>query len=136
MVLDATKQDIHKDLLERELESVGIRLNQRPPNIYFKAKTGGGLHFNSTCALTYVDEKLVRTILHEYKVQHSCTYESHVACIPILPLRIRTNYRVDFFESSYRGEYSVRVPAPWRRLSFFKIWPFSAEFHITHMYSN
>ena len=62
------EQDIHKDLLERELESVGIRLNQRPPNIYFKQKTGGGLHFNSTCALTYVDEKLVRTILHEYKV--------------------------------------------------------------------
>ena len=27
MVLDATKQDIHKDLLEAELESVGIRLN-------------------------------------------------------------------------------------------------------------
>ena len=70
MVLDATKQDIHKDLLERELESVGIRLNQRPPNIYFKPKTGGGLHFNSTVSpLTYVDEKLVRTILHEYKVQ-------------------------------------------------------------------
>ena len=74
MVLDATKQDIHKDLLERELESVGIRLNQRPPNIYFKPKTGGGLHFNSTCALTYVDEKLVRTILHEYKV---CTILVH-----------------------------------------------------------
>jgi len=68
MVLDATKQDIHKDLLERELESVGIRLNQRPPNIYFKPKIGGGLHFNSTCALTHVDEKLVRTILHEYKI--------------------------------------------------------------------
>ena len=68
MVLDATKQDIHKDLLERELESVGIRLNQKPPNIYFKAKTGGGLHFNSTCALTHVDEKLVRTILATYKV--------------------------------------------------------------------
>ena len=45
-------------------------LSKQPkPNIYFKPKTGGGLHFNSTCALTYVDEKLVRTILHEYKVQ-------------------------------------------------------------------
>ena len=31
MVLDATKQDIHKDLLEAELESVGIRLNRKPP---------------------------------------------------------------------------------------------------------
>ena len=33
-----------------------------------------------------------------------------------------------------RGEYSVRVPAGPCRLSFFKIWPFSAEFHITYMY--
>ena len=32
-----------------------------------------------------------------------------------------------------RDEYSVRVPAASCRLSFFKIWPFSAEFHITHM---
>merc|ERR1712086_823357 len=68
MVLDATKQDIHKDLLEAELESVGIRLNQRPPNIYYKAKTGGGLSFNSTVALTHCDEKLVRTILATYKI--------------------------------------------------------------------
>merc|ERR1712141_977569 len=49
MVLDATKQDIHKDLLEAELESVGIRLNQRPPNIYYKEKKGWWykLQFNS-----------------------------------------------------------------------------------------
>ena len=68
MVLDATKQDVHKDLLERELESVGIRLNQRPPNIYYKEKKGGGFHFNSTCALTHCDEKLVKTILQTYKI--------------------------------------------------------------------
>jgi len=60
MVLDATKQDVHKDLLERELESVGIRLNQKPPNIYYKEKKGGGFHFNSTVALTHVDEKNVQ----------------------------------------------------------------------------
>ena len=34
-----------------------------------------------------------------------------------------------------RGEYSARVPGGPCRLSFFKIWPFSAEFHITYMYS-
>ena len=33
-----------------------------------------------------------------------------------------------------RGEYSVRVPAGPCRLSFFKIWLFLAEFHITYMY--
>merc|ERR1711974_444023 len=64
MVLDATKKDIHKDLLERELESVGIRLNQRKPDIYFKQKKAGGIKFTSTCALTRMDEKLVHNILH------------------------------------------------------------------------
>ena len=36
MILDATKKDVHRELLEAELDSVGIRLNQKPPNIYFK----------------------------------------------------------------------------------------------------
>jgi ribosome-interacting GTPase 1 len=33
MMLDATKGEIQKGLLETELESVGIRLNKQPPNI-------------------------------------------------------------------------------------------------------
>jgi ribosome-interacting GTPase 1 len=36
MMLDATKQDVQRGLLEKELESVGIRLNKKKPNIYFK----------------------------------------------------------------------------------------------------
>lgn len=36
MMLDATKQDVQRALLEKELESVGIRLNKQRPNIYFK----------------------------------------------------------------------------------------------------
>jgi len=71
MVLDATKADVQRILLEKELESVGIRLNQSPPNISFKPKTGGGLMFNSTLPLTHMDEKLVRNILHEYKIFHA-----------------------------------------------------------------
>lgn len=68
MMLDATKQDVQRQLLEKELESVGIRLNKRKPNIYFKIKKGGGLSFNSTCVLTKVDEKLVQVILQAYKI--------------------------------------------------------------------
>lgn len=68
MMLDATKQDVQRQLLEKELESVGIRLNKQKPNIYFKIKKGGGLSFNSTCPLTKIDEKLVQMILHEYKI--------------------------------------------------------------------
>ncbi|XP_047995204.1 developmentally-regulated GTP-binding protein 2 isoform X2 [Leguminivora glycinivorella] len=68
MMLDATKPYVHRQLLEKELESVGIRLNKSKPNIYFKQKKGGGLSFNSTCQLTKVDEKMVQMILHEYKI--------------------------------------------------------------------
>ena len=68
MILDATKKDIHRTLLETELESVGIRLNCRKPNIYFKQKKAGGIKFTSTCALTTVDEKMVQRILQEYKI--------------------------------------------------------------------
>lgn len=67
MMLDATKPNVHRDLLEKELESVGIRLNKPKPNIYFKQKKGGGLSFNSTCALTKCNEKLVQSILQAFK---------------------------------------------------------------------
>jgi len=71
MMLDATKGDVQKKLLEQELEEVGIRLNKKPPNIYFKPKSGGGISFNSTVPLTYVDEKMVRSILHEYRIHNA-----------------------------------------------------------------
>ncbi|XP_051571344.1 developmentally-regulated GTP-binding protein 2 isoform X3 [Myxocyprinus asiaticus] len=68
MMLDATKGDVQRELLEKELESVGIRLNRSKPNIYFKPKKGGGLSYNSTVPLTHCSEKLVQLILHEYKI--------------------------------------------------------------------
>jgi uncharacterized protein len=68
MMLDATKPNVHRDLLTAELESVGIRLNKEKPNIYFKVKKGGGFSFNSTCTLTKTSEKMVQMILHSYKI--------------------------------------------------------------------
>ncbi|KAK4337179.1 hypothetical protein RND71_043495 [Anisodus tanguticus] len=68
IMLDATKSEVHRLLLEKELEAVGIRLNKKKPNIYFKEKKTGGITFNSTCALTKIDEKMVQLILHEYKI--------------------------------------------------------------------
>lgn len=68
MMLDAAKGEIQKILLEKELETCGIRLNRRKPNIYFKIKKGGGIAFNSTLTLTKMSEKMVQLILHEYKI--------------------------------------------------------------------
>ena len=47
MVLDASKSHGHKEILTRELESCGIRLNKRPPNVYFKLKKTGGVSYNT-----------------------------------------------------------------------------------------
>uniref|UniRef100_A0AC35TLL3 OBG-type G domain-containing protein n=1 Tax=Rhabditophanes sp. KR3021 TaxID=114890 RepID=A0AC35TLL3_9BILA len=69
MVLDANNGELQKQLLTKELESVGIRLNQRPPNIYFKVTKTGGIKFNRTIPLFKgIDEKFVRLILNSYKI--------------------------------------------------------------------
>ncbi|KAJ6947196.1 hypothetical protein NC651_001782 [Populus alba x Populus x berolinensis] len=71
MVLDASKSEGHRQILTKELEAVGLRLNKKPPRIYFKKKKTGGISFNSTLTLTHVDEKLCYQILHEYKIHNA-----------------------------------------------------------------
>ena len=62
----------HRDILERELETVGIRLNQRPPDVTLtKRKTGGGVRFASTVPQPLLGpepEKIVTNILKEYRI--------------------------------------------------------------------
>jgi uncharacterized protein len=75
IVLDAGKEGLqkHREILERELETVGIRLNQRPPDVTLtKRKTGGGgVRFASTVPQTQLGpepEKVVTQILREYRI--------------------------------------------------------------------
>mmetsp|Transcript_14970 Transcript_14970/g.42604 ORF Transcript_14970/g.42604 Transcript_14970/m.42604 type:complete len:368 (+) Transcript_14970:81-1184(+) len=70
MMLDASKGEVQKELLEYELESVGIRLNKSPPDITFKRKKGGGVSFNATVPLTRIDERMVKGVCQEYKIHH------------------------------------------------------------------
>jgi len=67
IVVDAGsgKADRQKELLEFELERVGIRLNQKPPNVYYKRKVTGGVSVSSTCQLVNINELAVHQILHE-----------------------------------------------------------------------
>jgi len=74
IVLDAGKEGLnrHREILEKELETVGIRLNQRPPDVTVtKRKAGGGVRFASTVPQTKLGpdpEKVVTQILREYKL--------------------------------------------------------------------
>ncbi|TFK30750.1 developmentally regulated GTP-binding protein [Coprinopsis marcescibilis] len=71
VMLDATKSDEQRRLLELELDAVGIRLNKSKPDVVFKRKTTGGITINATVKLTKTDEKTIRTILAGYKL-HNC----------------------------------------------------------------
>lgn len=42
-MLDATKSEEHRRLLELELDAVGIRLNKTKPDVIFKKRTTGGV---------------------------------------------------------------------------------------------
>ncbi|KAI8998142.1 Developmentally-regulated GTP-binding protein 2 [Gaertneriomyces sp. JEL0708] len=71
MMLDATKSTRQRELLEAELEAVGIRINQSRPNIYFKVKKGGGISFTATTKLTWLNERMIYQILHDYKIHNA-----------------------------------------------------------------
>lgn len=68
MVLDATKRAEQRALLEAELEAVGIRLNQEPPNIYLKPKKAGGMKITFSAPPKKLDEKMLYNILRDYKI--------------------------------------------------------------------
>mmetsp|Transcript_12209 Transcript_12209/g.24224 ORF Transcript_12209/g.24224 Transcript_12209/m.24224 type:complete len:417 (+) Transcript_12209:177-1427(+) len=70
MVLDAQKEGLqrHRDILEAELESVGIRLNKSPPDITVTKKTGGGIKFNATCKLTKLGDEPQKVVANMLKV--------------------------------------------------------------------
>ncbi|EME82101.1 uncharacterized protein MYCFIDRAFT_215581 [Pseudocercospora fijiensis CIRAD86] len=68
MILDATKRAEQRSLLEAELEAVGIRLNQDPPNIYLKPKKAGGMKITFQSPPKYLDEKMLYNILRDYKI--------------------------------------------------------------------
>ncbi|TBU47371.1 developmentally regulated GTP-binding protein [Dichomitus squalens] len=71
IMLDATKSEEQRRLLEIELDAVGIRLNKQKPDVVFKRKTTGGITINKTVPLTKTDEKTIRSILASYKL-HNC----------------------------------------------------------------
>lgn len=75
MVLDAAKEGVsnHRAILERELETVGLRLNKHPPDVTLVKKKTGGVKFNATVPLTKLGEdpqKTVLGILHEYRLHN------------------------------------------------------------------
>eukprot|EP00553_Chaetoceros_curvisetus_P012952 CAMPEP_0204640492 /NCGR_PEP_ID=MMETSP0717-20131115/47583_1 /ASSEMBLY_ACC=CAM_ASM_000666 /TAXON_ID=230516 /ORGANISM="Chaetoceros curvisetus" /LENGTH=402 /DNA_ID=CAMNT_0051660935 /DNA_START=1 /DNA_END=1207 /DNA_ORIENTATION=+ len=76
IVLDAGKEGLnrHREILEEELETVGLRLNKRPPDVTFTKKEKGGIKFSSTVPLTKLGpepEKVAMNVLREYRISNA-----------------------------------------------------------------
>ena len=71
IVLDVLKPLGHKQIIEKELEGFGIRLNKTPPNIIFKKKDKGGINLQTMVQQSELDLDLVKTILSEYRISNA-----------------------------------------------------------------
>ena len=65
LVLDVF-QPYHEDVLINELNNIGIRLNQKPPNIVIEKSTTGGIAVAQQVKLKKMSEKLLKDILNVY----------------------------------------------------------------------
>merc|ERR1712048_855507 len=71
IVLDCKAPLGHKQIIEHELEGFGIRLNKKPPNIYFKQKEKGGLALSVQVPQSELDKEIVASVLKEYKIHNA-----------------------------------------------------------------
>lgn len=68
IILDVNKPLAHKQIIEKELEGFGIRINKEPPNILVKKKEKGGLNITNTVPLTKLDKDGIKAVMSEYKI--------------------------------------------------------------------
>ena len=57
-----------RELLERELRSTGIRVDEEPPNVVIEKVDSGGISVTSQVKLTRVSEALVKDIMRVYDI--------------------------------------------------------------------
>jgi len=95
MILDATKRAEQRALLEAELEAVGIRLNQDPPNIYLKLKKAGGMKITFQSPPKTLDEKMLYNILRDYRILNCEVLVRDENGMGALPLFSRTPADID-----------------------------------------
>ena len=62
-------QPYHEKVLINELANIGIRVNQKPPNIIIEKTGSGGISIAQQVKLTKMSEKLLTDILHVYGIR-------------------------------------------------------------------
>ncbi len=71
LMLDVFQAKTQLDVILKELEQMGIRPNQSPPNVVITVKQRGGIILNSTVKLTKISEKTVEKVLNVYGIHNA-----------------------------------------------------------------
>ncbi|KZX16754.1 GTPase Obg [Methanobrevibacter cuticularis] len=110
----------HLDIIIRELRDIGIRPNEKEPDVTIRRKKLGGVKVSSTTELTHLDEKTIRSIINEYGMHNADvlirddvtmdqfidSLESNRAYVPSIVLL----NKVDLVDDSYLNELRKTIP--------------------------
>jgi len=70
IILDATKKGEY-EIIQRELENVGMRIGKHPPNVDIKKEVKGGVHIITARKLTRITKQEIIAILNEYGIHNA-----------------------------------------------------------------
>ncbi len=68
ILLDVNNIEKQRELIETELFHVGIRVNQKPPDIVIEKTKSGGLGIATLKKLTNIEESTIKAVMHEYRI--------------------------------------------------------------------
>jgi hypothetical protein len=61
----------HAELLKRELRNIGIRVDEKPPDVVIEKTTSGGIAVNAQVKLKKISESLIKDILRVYSIHNA-----------------------------------------------------------------
>ena len=119
VVLD-TLNPQHLNVILNELRNIGIRPNEHPPDVTVNRKKLGGVKVSSTCPLTHLDEKTIRSIINEYGMHNAdvlfrddVTMDQFIDVLDrnksYVPMLILLN-KVDLVDENYLEELKKYIP--------------------------
>ena len=119
VVLDVLNPQ-HLDVILKELRNIGIRPNERPPDVTVNRRRTGGVHVSSTVPLTHLDEKTIRSIINEYGMHNAdvlfrddVTMDQFIDVLDrnksYVPMLILLN-KVDLVDEAYLEEMKKQLP--------------------------
>lgn len=72
LVVDAArKPSLQIDILKKELHNIGIRMNQKKPDVLIETRPYGGIAINCAMKLTKISEDMIKAIMNEYNLHNA-----------------------------------------------------------------